>query len=356
MRGLVEMEEGGEVEDGGRGGERALVLQIVHILADDADIVRSGLADSGVGLRLANGEKDDPVLDVEQTAVVIVEARIGRVELLEDGGHIQLVFDDAVHEADQMRHMTTPTKHLQHEAEQLATDHHGALALHGDVFGDAFQNGLVALHRRVFRVDEGLHVFAAEIDVEVGCGQHGVVGGEADEGLEEEERRSAHLGVAVVEEEEEVARRRVVEDVLLQLVALVAELRQQDAAQTSQFPVVRFQVVLHQQGNAVLLALGARQIVLVTSDHQQIQHATQIIRRGHGVRVARQEGHQEDEQVLHVVLVHVEVERRDAGPQPQQRRPVVLLRFERDALQRREVDRVQHGDHRVRRPLREVRQ
>ena len=163
----TELERGGEAENGARGGQRAAGFEVVDVLADDVDVVGNRVADGEIGLRVAQVEEEDPVLHVEGVEVGGRRRRGApiRVQKVQQTRDLHFSLQNAVDEADGVRHVAATTEDFENEPHELAAHQHGALAIHRDPLGDAVQQQLVELRGLVLRLHQLVQLVVVQIHV-----------------------------------------------------------------------------------------------------------------------------------------------------------------------------------------------
>ena len=325
-----------------------------------------GVADGQVGLGVAEVEKEDPELDVEGSEVAGRcggRAAIG-VEKVGEARDVHLAFENAVHEADHVRHVAAATEDFQNQPHQLAAHQNGALSIHRHALIDARQKQLIEVSRAVLGVHQLVQLVVVQIDVDVVPRALIARAPKPHKRLQQQQRRCADFGMRIRKQLQQIAALRSVQQTLLQiahqkllqLVALEAQLRQQQTRPAAQFPQRRAQMLPDQLVHLAVAQPNPRRILREAGQREQKLHAQNVLVGRVHIRVAPQKRKQKLREVLEVVFLDLRVVRHQTRPEAQQASLVLALRVRRQQLQRVVVQRLHDQHHNPARSLREIRQ
>ena len=241
-----------------------------------------------------------------------------------------------------MRHVAAATEDFENEPHELAAHQHGALAIHRDPLGDAVQQQLVELRGLVLRLHQLVQLVVVQIHVNTIPRALVARAAEPHERFQKEQRRGADFRLRIGEQVQQVAALRgihetlpeIADQKLLELVALEAQLREQQAGPALELPQRRSQMLHDQLVHLAVAQPNPRRVLREAGQRQEELHAQNVLIARMHLRVAPQKGKQKLREVLQVVFLHLRVVRHQTRPQSQQALLVLTLRVRRNQFQR----------------------
>ena len=218
--------------------------------------------------------------------------------------------------------MAATAEDFEDEAHELATHQNGTFSVHRDPLGDSVQQQLVELGGLVLRVHQLVQLVVVQIHVNTVPRALVAGASEPHERLEQQQRRGADFGLRMREQIEQVAALRrihealpqIVEQKLLQLVTLEAQLREQQARPALELPQRRPQVLRDQLVHLAVAEPNPRRILREARQRQEKLHSQNILVARMHLRVAPQERKQKLREVLQMVFLHLRVVRHQTRP------------------------------------------